>query len=83
MFLSDLVHHTVAKELAKLEDYRLVEYPKQTDPFEQLIKEMGGEVKAYVIENELGSSYKYYNRLNQLTKMNGVQARMPFVVDIH
>lgn len=71
-----------AKELAKLEDFRLVEYPKQKDPLEQLMKDFGGQVKAYVIETELGSSYKYYNRLNKLTKIEGVQARLPFVVDI-
>lgn len=72
-----------AKELAKLEDYRIVEYPKQEDPFEALLKDFGGEIKSYVIENELGTSYTYYNRLNKLTKLKGVQARIPFVVDIH
>jgi len=72
-----------AKKLAKLEDYRIIEYPKQADPFEKLMNDFGGQVKAYVIEDELGESYKYYNRLNQLRKMNGVQAIIPFVVDIH
>ncbi len=72
-----------AKQLAEIKDYRIVEYPEQENPFDLLLKDFGGQVKAYVIENELGSSYTYYNRLNQLTKLNGVQARIPFVVDIH
>ena len=73
----------LSKELAKLEDYRIVEYPKQKDPFEEIMSEFGADVKAYVIEEELGTSFKYYNRLKQLTKMQGVQTRLPFVVDIH
>ena len=72
-----------AKQLAEIEDYRIVEYPEQENPFDLLLKDFSGQVKAYVIENELGNSYTYYNRLNQLTKLNGVQARIPFVVDIH
>ena len=72
-----------AKELAKLEDYRIVEYPKQKEPFEEIMSEFGANVKAYIIQEELGTSYKYYNRLNKLTKMQGIQARIPFVVDIH
>ncbi len=71
-----------AQKLAELEDYKLVEYPKLKDPVEQLIKEFGGEVKALIIEDELGETYKHYNRINQLTKIKGVQARMPYFVDI-
>jgi protease-4 len=71
-----------AKELAKLEDYRLLELPKQKDPMEELLSNFGANVKANIIKEELGTSYQYYNRLNKLTKLNGVQARMPFVVDI-
>lgn len=71
-----------AKELAELEDYRIVEYPKQKDPFEEIMSNLGGNVKAYILQEELGASYKYYDRLNNLTKIKGVQARIPFVVDI-
>ena len=71
-----------AKEMAKLEDYRIVELPKQEDPIEALMKDLGGNVKAYVLQEELGTSFKYYDRLNQLTKLKGVQARIPFILDI-
>ena len=71
-----------AKEMAKLEDYRIVELPKQEDPIEALMKDLGGNVKAYVLQEELGASFKYYDRLNQLTKLKGVQARIPFILDI-
>jgi protease-4 len=72
-----------AQALAKLDDYRIVEYPKQKDPFDMLISDFGGEIKSYILNEELGSSFKYYDRLNKLTKMKGVQARIPFIVDIH
>ncbi len=78
--LNDAVKY--AKELAKLEDYKLVEYPILQDPVQELIKELGNNVKAQIVEDELGETYKHYNRINQLMKIEGVQARMPYFVDI-
>lgn len=72
-----------AKKLANLEEFRIVELPKQKEAFEEIMSNLGGNVKTYVLESELGASYKYYDRINNLTKINGVQARIPFVVDIH
>ncbi|MBN2667925.1 MAG: signal peptide peptidase SppA [Bacteroidales bacterium] len=71
-----------AKELANLEDYRIIELPRLKDPFEEILKNFGGDVKASVLKEELGQSYKYYNEFNKLLKLRGVQARMPYAIDI-
>jgi protease-4 len=64
-------------------EFRIVQYPKQEDPFEQIVKQLTGEVRASFIQENLGQSYKYYKSLNNFLKLNGVQARMPFDVDIY
>jgi len=71
-----------AKELAKLEEYRIVEYPKEKSVFDEFLKNMGADVKASIIKNELGDAYTYYQRINQLSKINGIQMRMPYAIDI-
>ncbi len=71
-----------AKELAKLEEYKIVEYPKKEDSFKAVFKELGLDMKASLIQEELGDSYIYYDRLNKVRKIQGVQMRMPFEVEI-
>ncbi|MCK5823283.1 MAG: signal peptide peptidase SppA [Bacteroidales bacterium] len=73
----------IAAEKANLEKYRIVSLPKQVDPFTQIMKQLQGDVATSIIRNKLGSEYKYYERIQQLTKINGCQARIPFDIDIH
>ncbi len=74
----------IASESAKLgDDYTLVDYPKSKDPFEELIMELSGEVQSKVITKVLGTEYKYYQKLQNVTNQSGVMARMPFDIDIH
>jgi protease IV len=73
----------VAVERANLEQYRIVELPKQEDPFEALVKQFTGNAKAKLIENELGTNYKHYKNLQNLLKNQGVQARIPYEIEIY
>lgn len=72
----------IAAEKAGLEQYRIIELPKQEDPIEMLIKEIMGEVKMNAIRNELGEDFKYYELLHNARNYRGIQARLPFLVDI-
>ena len=72
-----------AAEKASLENYRIMELPKQKDFVEELISEFMGNTKASILEESLGMSYKYYNGLNKILHTKGVQARMPMEFDIH
>jgi protease-4 len=73
----------IAVEKAKLEKYRIVELPKLEDPVEQLIKELMGEVRISQIKKELGNSYKYYRFLQEALSLDGIQARIPYEIEIY
>jgi len=80
--LEDAIAYAV--ELAELgEEYRVSEYPKQKDFFEQLAKEIMGDVKIRIIGNELGDFKTYYDQYQSIRNMEGVQARLPFVYTIN
>lgn len=72
-----------AAKLAKVDDYKVKNYPEQKDPMEELIKELKGDAKAYILKQELGVNYKYYQQLQQLQKIKGVQARLPYNLEIY
>lgn len=74
---------SIAKKLAKLDNYELEAYPKRKDPFEQFIEEFSGNLETRMIKNNLGENYKYYQKMQSITKQSGVMARMPFDMDIH
>jgi protease-4 len=73
----------LAASEAGLEDYKTIELPEQPDFFEELIKELSGEVKVRFIKNELGVNYGLYNQLKSIQKMQGIQARMPYDVELY
>ncbi len=73
----------IAAEKANLEKYRIVSLPKQVDPFSQIMKQLKGDIELSILKNKLGSDYKYYDKLQKLTKIEGFQARLPFDIDIY
>jgi len=72
-----------AAKLANIEGYRISERPELKDPLKEMIKKMGGNVKASVIEDELGVSYKYYEYIKKMQTMEGFQARLPYFIEIY
>ena len=72
-----------ASEQAELgEEYRIKEYPERIPFFQQLIKELKGEARARIIGDELGEFKTYYDHIQTIQKMEGVQARLPFFYEI-
>ncbi len=72
----------IAAEMAKVTDFKLKEMPKRSNPFEEMMKQFGATVKMKVMHSELGDNVKYYNYLQTLKNMDGVQARLPFFIDV-
>lgn len=72
-----------AIDQAKLSEYRIVELPEQKEPFQMLLDatDNNGEIHS-VLKKEMGTYYSYYEYINQLSKMEGVQARLPFFMTI-
>ena len=72
-----------AKDKAGIENYRLVEYPKIKDPIEEFIKNFSTEAKAEMLKSELGSNYNMYMNYKKAMEMSGIQARVPYKIEIY
>jgi len=72
-----------AAELAGISDYNLISLPAQKDPLQQIIDDLTGNTNNTRIAKELGEFYPYYNYLKQVKEYQGVQARLPFEVQIN
>ena len=71
-----------AAKKAKLKDYKIVEYPSQIDPFQELFNDTGDKVRTYFTQRELGDNYTYYQQVKAALNLTGIQARMPYTISI-
>ena len=78
--LNDAINE--AAKLAKLKDYNKMELPEQKDTFEQLMEAFSGNSTSVFMKQELGSAYPYFHYLSRMSRMNGIQALMPYEFDI-
>lgn len=73
----------ISSNMANLQDYRIVNLPKQKDPIEAFVEDlMGGEVSNSFIKKELGQFYDTYMELKNINKMDKIQMRMPQTFEI-
>ena len=73
----------IAKEKAGITaEARIIEYPEKLPFFEQFMKELEGSSET-AIKKELGEAYPLYRTVKNITKMRGVQTRMPFEINIY
>ncbi|MGC9342081.1 MAG: signal peptide peptidase SppA [Bacteroidales bacterium] len=72
----------MAAEEAGTETYRIVKLPKIQDPFQKIINDLTGNAKLKFLEEQLGENYYYYEQVQNINKMKGIQARMPFELRI-
>lgn len=70
-----------AVEMAGLDDYRVVEYPTRKDFLTKLIEDLGG-VQERMIQKRLGSAYHYYKQVEEINRMTGIMARMPYEITL-
>lgn len=70
-----------AAELAGLTDYKQVDLPKQKDLFQQIMEDLGGQARAWVVSDVLGEDAALLRQFEQVKNARsymGIQARMPF-----
>jgi protease-4 len=72
-----------AAKMANLSKYRTIELPKQKDPFTEILSELGNEAETKYLNYKLGDEAKYFNKTQELLKMQGIQARLPYVIDFY
>lgn len=71
-----------AARLASLEEYEIKEYPELEDPYTKIMKSLSGDIKSRLIKKELGELAKYYEDINELRSLTGIQARLPYFIEI-
>lgn len=73
----------LAGRMAEVEEYRVVGLPRLKDPFEQLLKDFTGNVQARIVEETLGHDARYYRYLKETVSMEGIQARIPYRIEVY
>ena len=75
-----------AAELAELGEYGIKKFPKYKSGFERFMEDIGGvsaKTKESIIKEELGNeTYSILREFKSAMEQKGVQARMPFVLNI-
>ena len=81
--LGDLEHAIkVAAELAELENYQIKTVSGSTDPLMEFIKKQMGDVKSSIIKDALGDDFELLNGVRSIRRMVGIQARLPYDMEI-
>lgn len=78
--LNDAIAYAAAQ--AELEEYDILELPKQKDPWESFFKELSGGAKTQIGEWVFGEEYKWIEKVEEVKTMEGIQARMPYEIKI-
>ncbi len=78
--LNDAIALAVAK--AKLKTYNVSEYPKKETFESKFMKSFGDDVEARFLKAQLGEQDKLFKQVRNLDKINGIQARLPYDLNI-
>lgn len=71
-----------AGKKAKLSDYKIVEYPQKIDPIKSLLDDASDNVRVYYAKKEFGENFQLYQQLKKVVINSGIQAKMPFEINI-
>jgi protease-4 len=71
-----------AADLAGIDTWSIRELPVIEDPYIKILSQLSGEVKMNFLKKELGESVKYYNMVQDLRGLSGIQARLPYFIEI-
>ena len=79
--LDDAIAATAQK--AGLETYKLVSYPAIKNPLESLLGGSTDRISAWFAKRELGDQYGYYQQVKKAIRQQGIQARLPYDLDVY
>ncbi|MGB5978720.1 MAG: signal peptide peptidase SppA [Cyclobacteriaceae bacterium] len=63
-------------------DYSVRYYPEEKDFFEKIAEGFNSKAEQRIAEEQLGEYYQYLKLMNKLNSYQGMQARMPFEMEI-
>jgi protease-4 len=78
--LNDAIKLAVAK--AKLDSYNVSEYPEKENFESKLMKSFSEDIETRFAKAQLGEHYNLFKQIKNLDKINGVQARLPYDLNI-
>ncbi len=68
---------------AGLETYRVVNYPAIKSPLQALLGGSTDRISTWFGKRELGEHYRYYEQAKAALQLRGIQARLPFTMEIY
>ena len=72
-----------AGKLAGIENYSLRELPQSEDPLTRIISQLSGDIRMKFMKQELGEYQRFFDELQEIKNLSGIQARLPYFVEIH
>jgi len=72
-----------AAALAGIETWSIRELPIVEDPYMKLLNQLGGDIKLSLLKKELGESFRFYKALSEIKELSGIQARLPYFIEIN
>ncbi len=72
-----------AAKKANLNKYKVSQYPEKEDPFTSILNNSKEKVQVWIAKEQMGEYYRYFDVVRKATAQTGVQARMPYSVEIH
>ncbi|WP_312330721.1 signal peptide peptidase SppA [Sphingobacterium sp.] len=72
-----------AAKKAKLSNYKVSQYPEKEDPFTSILNNSKEKVQVWLAKEQMGEYYRYFDVMKKATAQTGVQARLPYSVEIH
>ena len=73
----------LAAKMAETSQYRTVGLPKLKDPFQQFMESFSGNLQNKVLKQTLGRDARYYQHLKEALSMEGIQARIPYTIEVN
>lgn len=72
-----------AAKMAGLEAWSLRELPVSEDPLLKVLSQFGTEMKTRILGNEPGEFERILNELREIRDISGIQARLPYSIEVH
>ncbi len=72
----------IAAERANLKKYMVKDYPEKEDFATRLMKSFEDDMETRIVKARLGENYRLFKYVQNIEKMNGIQARLPYEVII-
>ncbi|MCF0210878.1 MAG: signal peptide peptidase SppA [Bacteroidales bacterium] len=71
----------VAAKMAGIKKYGIVAYPEPMGVFEQFMDTESEQMKLKSFTKELGKPYSFFLEIKNISDMQGVQARLPYIIN--